>query len=107
MKVITVKELFNLINSNADIQLIDVREQDEHEAFNIGGKLIPLSTITQLIDQIDREKTVIFYCKKGVRSHIAIQRLQQKYPFENLVNLIGGMDDWTKNFPYLRVVYLP
>jgi len=100
MKVITSIGLFNLISTNADIQLVDVREQDEHDAFNIGGELIPLGIITQQIDQIDRGKPVIFYCRKGVRSHIAIQRLQQKYPFENLVNLAGGMDDWKKNFPH-------
>jgi len=99
MKVITSIELFNLINTNADIQLIDVREPEEHEAFNIGGDLIPLSTITQQIDKIDRKIPVVFYCRKGVRSHIAIQRLQQKYPFENLFNLTGGMDDWKSNFP--------
>jgi len=98
MKVITATELYNLINTNADIQLVDVREQDEHDAFNIGGELIPLNIITQQIDQIDREIPVIFYCRKGVRSHIAIQRLQQKYPFENLVNLAGGMDEWKKKF---------
>lgn len=100
MKAITSIELFNLINSNADIQLIDVREQDEHEAFNIGGELIPLSTITQQINKIDREKMVVFYCRKGVRSHIAIQRLQQKSTFENLVNLTGGMDEWKKQFAH-------
>ena len=96
MKVITAIELCNLINTNPDIQLIDVREQDEHEAFNIGGELIPLSTITQQINKINREIPVIFYCRKGVRSYIAIQRLQQKYPFENLVNLEGGMEEWKK-----------
>ncbi len=99
MKAITSIELFYLINTNADIQLVDVREPDEHETFNIGGELIPLNTITQQIDKINREKPVVLYCRKGVRSHIAIQRLQQKYPFENLINLEGGMDDWKKNFP--------
>ena len=99
MKTITANKLFNLINTNAEIQLIDVREQHEHDAFSIGGELIPLNTITQQIDKIDREIPVIFYCRKGVRSHIAIQRLQQKYPFENLVNLTGGLDEWEKEFP--------
>lgn len=99
MNAITSIELFHLINTNADIQLIDVREPDEHRAFNIGGDLIPLSTITQQIDKIDRKKLVVLYCRKGVRSHIAIQRLQQKSSFENLFNLTGGVDDWKKQFP--------
>jgi rhodanese-related sulfurtransferase len=99
MKAITPIELFNLMQARSDIQLIDVREQDEHEAFNIGGELMPLGTITRQIDKIERQIPVVFYCRKGVRSHIAIQRLQQKYPFENLINLTGGMDDWKKMLP--------
>ena len=98
MKSITSIELFQLLNAGADIQLIDVREPDEHEAFDIGGKLIPLSQITQQLDQVHTDRPVILYCRKGIRSQIAIQRLQQKLPFTNLVNLTGGLDDWKKQF---------
>src|SRR5689334_19589269 len=98
IKNITAKALSELIKENGDLQLIDVREADEHIAFNIGGLLIPLSAVTQNIDLIDKEKPVIIYCRKGIRSHIAIQRLQQKYPFNNLINLEGGLDAWRKEF---------
>ena len=98
MKTITSIELFQLLNDGADIQLIDVREPDEHEAFDIGGKLIPLAQITQQLEQVRTDRPVILYCRKGIRSQIAIQRLQQKLPFTNLVNLTGGLDDWKKQF---------
>ena len=98
MKSITSIELFQLLNDGADIQLIDVREPDEHEAFDIGGKLIPLAQITQQLEQVCTDRPVILYCRKGIRSQIAIQRLQQKLPFANLVNLAGGLDDWKKQF---------
>ncbi|MEO6733302.1 MAG: rhodanese-like domain-containing protein [Ferruginibacter sp.] len=98
MNIITAIELVQLIKANADIQLIDVRETTEHQEFNIGGELIPLQQIIQHIHRIEKEKQVIIYCKKGVRSHIAIQRLQNKFPFQNLVNLAGGMDAWIKMF---------
>ena len=80
------------------VQLIDVREVHEHNAFNIGGKLIPLSEVTKHIDEIEKEVPVIFYCRVGVRSQVAIQRLSSKYPFDNLVNLAGGMEAWKKEF---------
>ena len=96
MKSITALELSQLLNTGAEIQLIDVREAYEHQEFNIGGELIPLANIIQHLNKIDTQKPVIFYCRKGIRSQIAIQRLQQKFPFENLVNLAGGMDDWEK-----------
>jgi adenylyltransferase/sulfurtransferase len=98
MKSITSIELSELLKSHADIQLIDVREEKEHAEFSIGGELIPLSKITQQIDHIEKDKQVVLYCKKGVRSQIAIQRLQQKMPFKNLINLTGGIDAWKKQF---------
>jgi rhodanese-related sulfurtransferase len=42
------------------------------------------------------DKPVIVYCKKGVRSQIAIQRLEDKFGFNNLINLKGGIDAWKK-----------
>jgi adenylyltransferase/sulfurtransferase len=73
-----------------------VREKHEHEDFNIGGTLIPLDEITRHVDDIEKEKPVILYCRIGMRSQIAIQRLLEKYPFTNLVNLVGGIEAWKK-----------
>ena len=98
MKSITVKQLKKLIDNKEDFQLIDTREATEHAEFNIGGSLMPFGNITSRINEIEREKPVIFYCRRGVRSQIAIQRLQQKFLFKNLYNLVGGMDAWRKEF---------
>lgn len=79
-----------------NIFLLDVREQDEHAAFDIGGTLIPLNEILFHYRQIPTNQTVVVYCKKGIRSQIAIQKLEEKYGFTNLVNLRGGLDAWKK-----------
>jgi rhodanese-related sulfurtransferase len=94
MHSITAKELWKLLQEKADVQLIDVREPAEHEAFNIGGKLIPMGEVIYHADEIEKEKPVIVYCRKGIRSQIAIQRLQEKFSFNNLYNLIGGTEAW-------------
>jgi rhodanese-related sulfurtransferase len=96
MKSITVIALKEKINNAENFQLIDVREPYEHEDFNIGGELIPLNEIAQQLDRIATDKPVIIYCRKGIRSQIAIQRLQEKFPFPNLINLIGGTEAWRK-----------
>lgn len=96
MNSITAIGLKEKVDKAEDIQLIDVRETYEHEEFNIGGELIPLNEITQHIDKIATDKPVIIYCRKGIRSQLAIQRLQEKYPFTNLINLIGGTEAWKK-----------
>ena len=98
MNSITAIALKEKINNAEDFQLIDVRELYEHEEFNIGGQLIPLNEIIQHIDKIATNKPVILYCRKGIRSQIAIQRLQEKFPFTNLINLIGGTEAWKKEF---------
>lgn len=98
MQSITPTALKEKIDNAEDLQLIDVREPYEHEEFNIGGQLIPLNEITQHIDKIATGKPVILYCRKGIRSQVAIQRLQEKYPFTNLFNLIGGTEAWKKQF---------
>lgn len=87
MKSINVTALNQLINNKEDFQLIDVREAYEHTAFNIGGTLIPLGDITKQLHQIEKEKPVILYCRAGVRSQIAIQRLQEKFDLKILLIL--------------------
>ena len=98
MNSITAIALKEKIDSAEDFQLVDVREPYEHDEFNIGGELIPLNEITQQVEKIATDKPVILYCRKGIRSQIAIQRLQEKFHFTNLYNLIGGTEAWKKQF---------
>lgn len=91
VKEITVQELDRLRNLGLDFQLIDVRESFEYEIANIGGELIPLSTVKDNLDKVSKTKQVIVHCKGGVRSANAIKELQELYPFDNLYNLKGGI----------------
>ena len=72
-------------------QLIDVREQQEYDLVNLGGLLIPLGTIGDLPQKIDKDKKVVVHCKSGGRSAKAIRLLEEKYGFTNLYNLDGGL----------------
>ena len=101
MHSIDVIALQEKINNKEDFVLIDVREPQEHENFNIGGILIPMNTVFQNLHIIPKDKTVILYCQKGIRSGLVIQRLQQKYLYTNLLNLSGGIDQWLKNLKTL------
>ncbi|MEO6070034.1 MAG: ThiF family adenylyltransferase, partial [Chitinophagaceae bacterium] len=91
IKSITPKELKEAQKRGDNVQVIDVREPDEYQALNIKGTLIPLATITEHINKIDREKMVVVHCKGGSRSTKAIKELQEKYGFTNLYNLQGGI----------------
>jgi adenylyltransferase/sulfurtransferase len=93
MQQLTPTQLKQWSDSGRDFVLVDVREVWEHEAYNIGGLLIPMSELPARINEIPRDKDVVLYCEKGIRSVIAIQRLEG-IGFTQLINLSGGMKAW-------------
>jgi rhodanese-related sulfurtransferase len=102
MNSITPTALQEKLTNKDDFVLIDVREDFEHNDFNIGGTLIPMNTVFENIDAIPKDKYVVLYCAKGIRSALVIQRLEEKYGYTNLINLSGGMYGWRSVFPNLK-----
>lgn len=98
MKLISPAELHTSIHNNEKVLLIDVRTAQERAEFHIGGIHLPLEEILQNTHLIDLNNEVVFYCEKGIRSLIAIQRLENKLGVEHLINLQGGMEAWKKYF---------
>ncbi len=90
MKHITYAELQTWIAEGKKHLLIDVREADEHAAYNIGGVWIPLSKISRW-QPADTSLPVVLYCKRGIRSQIAIQRLASRFPEVDFYNLENGI----------------
>jgi adenylyltransferase/sulfurtransferase len=74
--------------------LIDVREQFEHDIANIGGKLIPLGKIKFHLDEIEKDKQVVIYCRSGRRSAEAVKFLEEATGHLILYNLKGGILAW-------------
>ncbi|MCB0687817.1 MAG: rhodanese-like domain-containing protein [Saprospiraceae bacterium] len=72
-------------------QLVDVREEEEHQHHNIGGLLIPLSELNLNLDKLNLDRPVVFYCRKGIRSQLAIQRLHKRFPEAEFYNLERGI----------------
>jgi sulfur-carrier protein adenylyltransferase/sulfurtransferase len=91
VKEITANELKNRLE---EIILIDVREPYEHYTFNIGGLNLPLSELTQHLEDIPKDKTVVVHCQVGARSRKAIEKLQSEFGYTNLLNLTNGLKDW-------------
>ncbi len=89
---ITVEELKQRIESGEKINLIDVREDYEYEADNIGGQLIPLGDLPHRLSEIEdlKDEEVLVHCRSGKRSETA-QRYMQSQGFTNVRNVIGGL----------------
>ena len=91
MQEINYRELKAWQAAGKEFQLIDVREVEEHEAFNIGGELMPLDFFLRNTERIDPTKPVVVYCKRGIRSQLAIQRISKKRTDIEFYNLQGGI----------------
>lgn len=93
MKQIDVNTLRQWQAGEKRFVLIDVREYWERELYHIGGMHLPMEEVMSRREEISREEPVVFYCEKGIRSQIIIQRLEE-LGYENLYNLTGGMKAW-------------
>lgn len=96
MKEVTVQELKKMIDSGEDFQLVDVREPHEHQFTDIGGELMPMGSIVGESDKIDKSKKVVIYCRSGNRSANVVKALEQKFGYNNLYNLKGGILEWAE-----------
>lgn len=96
MEIINAQEVKSRLDAGESLNLVDVREPDEHEAFNIGGRLIPLGRFKMLdVDELDplQEEEIILYCRSGNRSGQAAMMLETM-GFSHVKNLEGGMQRW-------------
>jgi adenylyltransferase/sulfurtransferase len=87
---ITPKEMQRLLK-NRLVTLVDVRSTEEHEAHNIGGKLIPLPELTERINELNSKHVIILYCQSGQRSVMALNILLEA-GFSSIKYLRGGLN---------------
>ena len=98
MEEISATELKQRLDQGDDIQIIDVREPNEHEVARIpGAKLIPLKEVVGRADEIDPHRETVVHCKMGGRSAKAIEALQRAGFQGRLVNLRGGITAWSND----------
>ena len=101
MEQITVEELKSLYHENKNLHVIDVREGDEFEEFNIGAILLPLSDLrnmdTDAIEDWDEEEPIIVHCRSGHRSMEACLLLSTM-GYVHPINVIGGILAWKDKY---------
>ena len=83
---------FMSLNSKFDINILDVRSQNEYLSGSVDGSLnIPLINLTDSLDKLNSNKRSYIFCKGGYRSMIASSILSLK-GINNITNIIGGYD---------------
>ncbi len=90
---VTPEKAITLLAQNDDnISLLDVRSPEEFKSGHLAGAtLIPLGKLKENLDKLAplKEKTLLVYCRSGMRS-ISASRILQKHGFHP-VNIKGGI----------------
>lgn len=94
MKELTPSQAKELLDTDNNVQVLDVREKWEHDICKIEqAKLISLGKLSNNVDNLDKEKSILCYCHHGIRSLQACVYLES-LGFE-CFNLKGGVDRWS------------
>ena len=90
---ISVHELEALRNANADVVVLDVRNQDEYNVCNLKGLLIPFNELSERLHELNPDAHIVVHCHAGGRSRRATEFLLQQ-GFKKVFNLRGGITAW-------------
>jgi len=74
--------------------LLDVRQPAEYERGHLpGARLVPLSELSDRLEEIRSDKPVIAYCASGGRS-MAASSLLEGQGYGDVINMVGGFSAW-------------
>lgn len=93
ISLIAAAQFKTLLETNTQIQLIDVRTPEEFKEFHLNEAVnIPLDTLEGGHHSIDYKAPIYVLCQSGVRSLKALQQLKSYHPEATLFQIEGGLN---------------
>jgi hydroxyacylglutathione hydrolase len=93
---ISVDDLSDLLNSQKDLQVIDVRQPGEYVAGHVPSAVnAPLAHVGEGASEFDPNRRTAVICAGGFRSSAATSILE-RLGFKRLLNVLGGTGAWIK-----------
>ncbi len=90
-------EAVELLKSNADIRLLDVRNPEEREQACIENSLLlDQELVEEMLGSWDPESPLMFYCHLGQRSRQAAQYFTSQ-GFQQVYNISDGISGWSSS----------
>ncbi len=83
-----------MIESGSAFELVDVRTPEERSIARINGSRLLDQAYHDALLRMDRATPIVFQCHHGIRSQHAAEYFHQA-GFQNLFNLVGGIDAWS------------
>lgn len=102
---VDASEAKQMIESNPDLAILDVRTLEEYESGHIeNAVLIPVTELEYRIDELDKQKDTLVYCKSGGRSATASQILVDN-GFSSVYNMLGGITAWRNAGYWIEIIH--
>jgi rhodanese-related sulfurtransferase len=102
---VNVTEAKQMIESNPDLVVLDVRTLEEYDSGHIeNAVLIPVDELAGRIGELDKEKEILVYCGSGVRSVTASQILVDN-GFVSVYNVLGGITAWRNAGYWIEIIH--
>lgn len=95
IKVVSPEEMKSLIEMD-DVQLVDVRTEEEYRLGHIAKSQnidVRSPNFDEEIEELDKDKPVLVYCRSGVRSAKCVEKLKNA-GFVKIYDLNGGIAKW-------------
>jgi len=97
VREIDAESLRARMEAGEEVRLLDVRsEREVLRGVLPQSEHLPMHLIPLRMNELSTEHEVVLYCLSGARSYHACAYLAQQ-GFDNVVNLRGGIIDWTRN----------
>lgn len=99
---INSEEAKQMLDSDPNTTVVDVRNPDEYEAGHVKNALfIPVDQVLARFEEIPKDKTLLFICVMGQRSALACEMsAAMGVDTEKLYNIEDGTPGWIeKNYP--------
>jgi rhodanese-related sulfurtransferase len=97
---VTLDEVMELYEAD-DTVVVDVRRTDEYESGHVKGALhIPVDDVLARIEELPKDKRLLFICAAGVRSGLACEMASAMGLDNDLFNIEDGTGPWIdRGFP--------
>ncbi len=104
IKQINALELKRKIDNKDKLMVFDVRTKEEWDIVHIKNTYFFRDFSSEQKNKLNKHKMIVFLCHHGMRS----QRIAESFRmngFTNVYNLIGGIDEWSRNIDTTLVRY--
>ncbi len=94
---IDVQQVKRLLETDAEVLLLDCRDYDEWQRVRIpGARWIPLGELPIRLAELEgwKDRRIVVYCHHGMRSLQAVYWLRKR-GFSRAQSMQGGIDAWS------------